>query len=293
MLHAEAPTPVEAQINLPDGRVLSYAEYGNPAGRPVFYFHGTPGSRLERPPAAPGSALGPVRLIVPDRPGYGRSTFQRGRRLLHWPTDIEHLADALSIARFSVVGVSGGGPHAAACAYALPHRLTGVALVSSLAPTNRPGGLEGLGTWVQAAFRIGRYLPWILHPLMARLADPREGAAAFEAGQWGNLCASDQQILGRPEVGRMMSQSFRESARQGVRAYAQDVTVFARPWGFDLGAIVPMVHLWHGASDTILPSHMGYYLAANIPRTRFTEVRDGGHFMVIDILEQVFAAIAT
>lgn len=287
------PAPLEGQITLPDGRLLSYAEYGNPAGRPVFYFHGTPGSRLERAPLPAGSRPGPVRLIVPDRPGYGRSSFSRRRRLLDWPGDVENLADALGLSQFAVVGVSGGGPHAAVCAYALPHRLTGVALVSSLAPTDRPGGLDGLGKWTRAAFRFGRYLPWLLSPLIARLADPRKSAASFETGPWPNLCPSDQEILARPNVGRMLAQSFRESARQGVRAYAQDVAVFAHSWGFDLADIVPMVYLWHGDSDAILPPHMGYYLAANIPRALFTEVRGGGHFMVIDLLEQVFVALAS
>ncbi len=292
MPDALIPSPTEGRITLPDGRLLSYAEYGNSAGRPVFYFHGTPGSRLERAPLSPGRPLTPVRLIVPDRPGYGCSSFQPGRQLPDWPADVERLADALGIVEFAVVGVSGGGPHAAACAYSLPHRVTGAALVSSLAPTNRPGGLDGLGPWTRTAFRLGRYLPWLLRPLMARMADPRDSAAAFEAGQWGNLCPSDRVILGRPEVGQMMAQSFRESARQGVRAYAQDVTIFARDWGFDLGAMVPLVHLWHGDSDTILPPHMGYHLAAAIPRNRFTAVSGGGHFMVVDMLEQVFAAIA-
>ncbi len=284
--------PLEGRITLPDGRLLSYAEYWDPAGRPVFYFHGTPGSRLEHAPLPADVGLPPVRLIVPDRPGYGFSSFQRGRRLLDWPADVARLADALGLDQFAVVGVSGGGPHAAACAYALPHRVTGVALVSSLAPTNRPGGLDGLSSLVRIAFRLGRYFPWVLPPLVARLADPRNSASAFEAGHWGNLCPSDQGILARPEVSRLMAQSFRESARQGVRAYAQDVAVYARPWGFDLGAIVPLVHLWHGDSDTILPAHMGYYLAASIPRNRLVVVRGGGHFMVVDLLEQVFAAIS-
>lgn len=291
MLNA-SPPPISGRITLPDGRVLSYAEYGNPTGRPVLYFHGTPGSRLERPPLPASTGLGPVRLVVPDRPGYGRSSFHRGRRLLDWPSDMAHLADVLGMPEFAVVGVSGGGPHAVACAYAIPHRLTGVALVSSLAPISRPGGMDGLGAWMRVAFRLGRYVPWALRPLIAQLADPRDSAVAFEAGRWGNLCPTDQEILARPEVGRMMAESFRESARQGVHAYAQDVAVFAQPWGFDLSEIVPLVHLWHGDSDTILPSQMGYYLAAGIPRTRFTEVCGGGHFMVVDLLGQVFAAIA-
>ena len=100
-----------------------------------------------------------IRAIVPDRPGYGLSDFQRHRRLLDWPADVEQLADHLGLERFAVLGVSGGGPHAAACAYAIPHRLTRVGLVSSAAPlelaplrTRLP--IERLSNFT------ARYFPW-------------------------------------------------------------------------------------------------------------------------------------
>jgi pimeloyl-ACP methyl ester carboxylesterase len=251
----------------------------------------SPGSRLEHPPALSGPVPGRVRLIVPDRPGYGRSDFQPGRTLLHWPQDVAQLADALGLSRFAVVGVSGGGPHAAACAYALPHRLTGVALVSSLAPVNRPGGMDHLSPWVKAAFRLGRRAPWSLRPALWAFSNPGRDAASFFLANTERLCPSDRMLLARPEVQRMLRANFQESAAQGLRAYAQDVVIFSRPWGFPLQGITVPVCLWHGESDNILPPHMGRYLAGAMPHVRARYVPEGGHFMALDLLDEIVAAL--
>jgi pimeloyl-ACP methyl ester carboxylesterase len=106
-------------IQLKDNRNLGFAEYGKRDGVPVLYFHGTPGSRL-MPRADIGVAekVG-IRLIVPDRPGYGVSDFQPARQVVDWPNDVVELADALALARFGIVSVSGGSPYAAACACAI------------------------------------------------------------------------------------------------------------------------------------------------------------------------------
>ena len=120
-------------VRLPDGRDLCYTCHGPADGEPVFLFHGEPGSRMFMPDAdAPGRAG--VLLITMDRPGYGRSTAQGGRTLLDWPDDVAFLADRLGIDRFSVLGISGGGPHALACAYRIPTRLCEVAIASSPCP---------------------------------------------------------------------------------------------------------------------------------------------------------------
>jgi pimeloyl-ACP methyl ester carboxylesterase len=115
---------------MPDGRRLAYTEWGLPDGKPVLYFHGTPGSRLWCPDEEATSAAR-VRLIIPDRPGIGRSDPLEGRALADWPEDVEALTDELQISSFGVIGVSSGGPYAAACAALIPGRLSGVAIVSS------------------------------------------------------------------------------------------------------------------------------------------------------------------
>lgn len=103
-------------MNLPDGRKLGWLDLGEPGGPPVIVFHGTPGSCLQVAAERGAIDLAGVRFIAPDRPGYGHSTFVPKRRLAAWALDVEALADHLGIGRFSVVGYSGGGPHALACA---------------------------------------------------------------------------------------------------------------------------------------------------------------------------------
>ena len=136
---------IDQQIKLQDGRMLGYAEYGVPDGMPVFYFHGFPSSRLDwqffdcEDPVTELNA----RVIAADRPGFGLSDFQRGRRILGWPDDVAELADALQIDRFAVLGVSGGGPYAAACAFGIPGRLTWTGIVCGMGPSDAPGMVDG------------------------------------------------------------------------------------------------------------------------------------------------------
>src|SRR5262249_11736586 len=146
---AQAPlarevTATDQTQRLPDGRELGYAEWGDPDGAPVLYFHGTPASRLDPVcfPDAPAAAG--VRLLSLDRPGMGLSTFQRRRRIADWPADVSAFADALGLERFGVAGWSGGGPYVLACAWRLADRLTGAALAAGVGRLDQPGAVKGL-----------------------------------------------------------------------------------------------------------------------------------------------------
>ncbi|MDA1004205.1 MAG: alpha/beta hydrolase, partial [Chloroflexi bacterium] len=156
---ASTVTAERREITLADGRRLAYAEYGAPTGVPVFVFPGTPGSHLlssvaEQPALARG-----VRIIAPDRPGIGRSDDQPGRRFSDWPADVAQLADALGCERFAVVGISGGGPYALSCASALPARVTIAGIVSSPAPFDVPGMLDGMPPPLRAGWALLRRAP--------------------------------------------------------------------------------------------------------------------------------------
>ena len=124
----------DGRIRLADGRRLGYAEYGDPEGKPLFYCHGFPASRLEAALLDPSARKAGVRVVAADRPGCGLSDFQPDRRIGDWPGDVVELAGALGIDRFAVVGVSGGGPYALACARKIPQRLTAAAVVCGLGP---------------------------------------------------------------------------------------------------------------------------------------------------------------
>jgi pimeloyl-ACP methyl ester carboxylesterase len=122
-------------LELPDGRRICYAEYGDPNGQPIFVFHGGSNSRLLWK-VIPGSPFLPnVRLIAPDRPGFGQTDFVEGVTTLeNWPNDVAALADSLGITKFAIFGPSGGGPYALACAWKIPERLTSFGIYASVGP---------------------------------------------------------------------------------------------------------------------------------------------------------------
>jgi pimeloyl-ACP methyl ester carboxylesterase len=154
-----APSRQDNVLRLKDGRMLGYAEYGDPSGTPVFAFHGFPGSRITFRIADDAARRRGVRIIAPDRPGMGLSTFQPGRNLLDWPQDVGELADALGIDRFAVAGVSGGGPYVAACAFALRARVTVAAIISGIGPLRRGEDTKGMLPTNRLIFGAQRWVP--------------------------------------------------------------------------------------------------------------------------------------
>ena len=221
------------RVRLPDGRRLGFAEYGPPDGVPVMAFHGIPGSRLLGSPD--DQAVGPLRLIGVDRPGFGLSDYQRRRRLLDWPRDVAALADALNLERFAVLGGSAGGPYALACAYAMPDRLTTVAVVNGMAPFDRPRALAGYKPLLKTAWWSLRMLPgsctmvaWMQYRLVRR--DPEQLLRKLTS----RMSASDRAAALRPEVRRVMLAQIKEAYRQGWRGMAQDLRIVTGTWGFRL-----------------------------------------------------------
>ena len=112
---------------------------------PVFYFHGIPSCRLDCKMFSSPALLDDlgIRLIAVDSPGCEGSAYQRGRRLSDWPQDVAVLADFLGVNEFAVLGWSGGGPYALACAQLMPTRVSTTIVVSSVASYVIPGLAEG------------------------------------------------------------------------------------------------------------------------------------------------------
>jgi pimeloyl-ACP methyl ester carboxylesterase len=267
-------------MELPDGRELAWLETGKPRGFPVFVFHGTPGSRLQVSfdPAAMASAG--VRCIAPDRPGYGHSSFQRNRTLRDWAADVAALADHLEVERFGVAGVSGGGPHAAACAALLPERVAVLGLVCSVGPLGEPelaGDMVGLNRGLTA---VARRAPFALLPLFAAqdFAVRRFPEKTLEALR-KRLPEPDAAVLAQDDVAAAMLLEARLAPATTARATAQDFTLFARPWGFRLEDIAAPTHLWQGDADqNVAPPH-ARSMAQRIPRAELHECPGEGHLL--------------
>ena len=268
------------EIRLPDGRALAYAKYGSPRGLPIVHCHGTPSSRLEGDLTFSGTVateLG-VRIIVPDRPGMGRSDFQPGRRIVDWPNDMLALATALELDTFAVLGSSGGAPYAAACGVLIPNRVRIIGLLGGVAPLDRPDVFAAMSAPLRIMVRLARFAPPVLRGLFRlNLRAMRGGGQRGSDRMAASFPEPDRSLLQRPEVRDGFMACFQESCRQGPRGPVWDVGLMARPWGFDLAAIKVPVLLWQGERDRNVPAAHGRYLAGAISTCRATFYPDEAH----------------
>ena len=217
-------------LRLEDGRLLGYAVYGDPEGWPIFYFHGFPGSRLEAQLADRVAARMGIRLIALDRPGFGLSDFKPRRTIFEWPDDVVKIADALGINRFATIGVSGGGPYAAACALKIPQRLTAVAIVCGLGPLDTPNGTDRMIRTNHLIFFLGRRLPWLAKISLWRIAyQVRRNPEGTLRRMIVALPDPDKAVLARPEVKTAMKDNVVEAFRGGSRGAACELLLYTRP----------------------------------------------------------------
>lgn len=280
-------------LRLEDGRLLGYAVYGDPEGWPIFYFHGFPGSRLEAQLADRVAARMGIRLIALDRPGFGLSDFKPRRTIFEWPDDVVKIADALGINRFATIGVSGGGPYAAACALKIPQRLTAVAIVCGLGPLDTPNGTDRMVRTNHLIFFLGRRLPWLAKISLWRIAyQVRRNPEGTLRRMIVALPDPDKAVLARPEVKTAMKDNVVEAFRGGSRGAAYELLLYTRPWGFLLEDIATRVNLWHGEQDVSVPPTMGQYQARTIPNCRAIFYPGEGHFsLVINHMEEVLSGL--
>lgn len=270
-------------ITLKDGRTLGYGEWGDRAGKPLLYFHGYPGSRYEAVLAdEAGTRLG-VRLIALDRPGMGLSSFKPGRRLLDWPDDVLEAADVLEVDRFGVVGMSGGGPYAAACAYKIPDRLTSCAIVAGLAPLKY--GLKDMTFQIQLVFWVAKHVPWLYEIVLKFVIDRyRQDPEKIEKMLLDRVYRApepDRRYLEKPEIRAAIGRYTEEAFRQGTEGPVYEGHLYTRPWGFEPQDIVfDKIALWHGDLDRSVPVSMGRAMAQRIPNVRAIFYANDAHLSI-------------
>jgi pimeloyl-ACP methyl ester carboxylesterase len=266
-------------IGLKDGRKLAYTEYGDPQGKPTFYFHGHPGSRLDL--ALFDQAIlqnSGLRIIAIDRPGIGLSDFQPGRKLIDWPADVTEFMDGMGLDRVSVIGMSGGGPFAAVCAHHLPDRLHAAVILSGLGRFDLPGATNGIGSGLQY-FRMARYLPVLARFQMFMMGyGVKSGPDQMLKQVTAEMPPADREMFGVKAFSDAFLATTAESLRQGAGKLAWEGGFYFRPWGFDLKEIRIPVYLWHGEADRDAPVAMGRQVAAAIPGCQATFIPDEGHF---------------
>ncbi|MBB5353219.1 pimeloyl-ACP methyl ester carboxylesterase [Haloferula luteola] len=270
------------RVELPDGRHLGFAEYGDPDGKPVMYFHGWPSSRYQAAfTDGPARERG-LRILAPDRPGVGLSDPLPGRHFSDWPGDVAAFADALGIGSFSILGISGGGPYALASCVALPERIERAAMICGAPPLAEKSdrshmhwayrSLAGLKSFRRHA------VPWVIplsewmigrgaqHPPMSwmlKSVPPRDREALFTSGGWD-----------------MVTRSYLEAVRNGCDAMLTEGELYLEPWDFRPEEIRVPMEIWHGTQDANLPCEVAQRLCQRIPTAHGNWIEGEGHYSI-------------
>lgn len=284
----------EHRIALADGRTLACLELGDAQGFPVLYFHGFPGSRLEARIAAPAAGRLGLRMLAPDRPGFGESTYQPRRSIGSWAVDVAVLAERLGLQRFSVVGVSGGAPYALACAALLPQRVARTALVCPLAPLDVAQSAAGMLAQNRMILALAAHAAPIARALVHALVGwMRRDTKRYLEFMMAGMLPPDRDLFADPGYRTLMLESAAQALRQGGSGPAWELTLIARPWDFRLADVRMPVTLWQGLADQILPAAMARRLAGALPACDAHYLPGEGHLsLVVRHIEEVLADLA-
>jgi len=269
-------------VDGPNGRRLAYAEYGDPDGVPVLFFHGTPGSRLlgalyDRPARERG-----IRLIAPDRPGYGRSAPWRGRTLADTGAFVDPVLDDAGVESAGVVGFSGGGPHALALAATRDERVHSVDLVASAAPPDCVDAQPRPQRVLQAlAARTPRLLGGLLR---VQTWVARRGPASMVVSQYtsdgGDTSDADTVEPIPDDVAALVKRDFCEALARSRNGVVTESGLFGRAWDIPLDAVECPVRLTHGERDGNAPLAAARRLADRLPDAEVT-VTDTDHLRTL------------
>ena len=264
---SSAPT---TRLRLADGRDLDvwYDDGPDAAGRtPLVFHHGTPGSGLGFDPFTESARRRGLRLVGWSRPGYGSSTRQPGRTVADVAADTAAVLDHLAAEQAFVVGHSGGGPHALACAALIPDRVLGTALIAGVAPWDADGldFLEGMGAETHVEFGAATRSEDELAAYMEPFRQEILGITGQQvAAMFRDLVDEVDRAALTGEYAQFIADEMREGQRESFAGWLDDDMAFVRPWGFDIGAIGGFVHVWQGAHDRMVPFAHGQWLAAHL-----------------------------
>jgi pimeloyl-ACP methyl ester carboxylesterase len=273
-----------------DGRRLVYRTIGDRGGTPVFCMHGTPGSRLGPYPRSILLHHLGVRLIAYDRPGYGGSDRLPLRRVEHAASDVETIADALGLDTFAIVGRSGGGPHALACAARLAHRVSRVVVLVGLAPRHAEGldWFSGMTASNVRDYSIAESGVRALAQAIEAAAEQIRNDPAHLLKTLGpELPSADWRVMADSGIRVGMRLAFAEALRASGGGWVDDARSFTQEWGFDPAEITTETLLWHGEDDVFSPVDHTRWLARRIPGAIEWIEPGAAHFSAFDALLEV------
>ncbi|HWT24382.1 MAG TPA: alpha/beta hydrolase [Solirubrobacteraceae bacterium] len=255
-------------VPLPGGRTIRAYDTGGEDAFTVVWHHGSPQTGAPPEPLLAATAERGVRLVSYARPSYGGSTPQPDRTVAAAAADTARVADALGVARFAVMGASGGGPHALACVALLRGRATAAASLAGLAPPTRdfdwfagmasPGGLRSAmkGRAARAAYAETDGF------------DP----ASFTPADWEALAGA----------WAWLGDDAQRAGAAGPDGLIDDDVAFTAAWCFDVTRIEAPVLVVQGGEDRVVPPAHAEWLARHCPRSELWLRPRAGHVSILD-----------
>jgi pimeloyl-ACP methyl ester carboxylesterase len=247
---------------------------------PVVFHHGTPGTLPAQVFVRAAHERG-LRVVSFSRAGYAGSTRHAGRSVVSVVDDTEAVLRSLGVDRCFVVGWSGGGPHALACAARLSG-VVGALTIAGLAPADAAGldFVQGMSQdnrdeWA-AVFQGETTLRALVDSVAPLLTSTQD--AAIEPDD--SLPAADWRAM-TGEFADDLTAANRDGLRLGIDGWVDDELAFAKPWGFDLDEIEIPISVWHGTADLNVPADHGRWLAANLPTASLHLEAEEGHMSIV------------
>ncbi|PYL61078.1 MAG: hypothetical protein DMF24_08405 [Verrucomicrobia bacterium] len=272
----------EALVQLPDGAVVAFEEFGDPNGVPVIFCHGWPSSRImARLTDDPARDLA-IRIISPDRPGISASSLHRDRKLSDWPRVVERIVEHLGVREFRMLAISGGAPYAYATAAAMPQRVRAIAIVGGAPPMAELVNAEGLLplyrrmlTLYRTRPRLLRRLFYLVRPILSLRPPVRFRPLLLKILM---LRPCDAESLRDAEAFEAIFESQRRAWRSSVEGVMVDGQIYAQPWGLAIEDVRIPVRLWHGKEDRAFSVHLAEEVAKRLPNCKARFVDNAGHY---------------
>ena len=234
-----------------------------------------------------------VRLVSFDRPGYGGSDRLVSRRVVDAAPDAAAIADHLGIDRFAVLGRSGGGPHALACAALLPERVTRAGALVSLAPPTAEGldRSAGIADSSLRAYMMAQFGPEAVTNALAEAASQVRATSHIDGP---DTCTAETKWRATHEsILATLAASFPEALRGSADGWSDDALAFCSPWGFSLSDIKVPVLLWHGGEDVFTPVAHTRWLASQIGGAVISIQPGTAHFSALEGVPDVLSWLTT
>lgn len=281
-------------VRTPDGRTVAARAAGPRSSRALYVVDGTPSGGVLNPMFVEAATALDLACVTHARPGYGDSTRQPGRAVADVAADVAAVAAAFELDTLHVVGWSGGGPHALACAALLPGLVRSAATLAGVAPWQAEGldWLDGMAAENVAEFGAALEGEEALFAALDAQRDALANVTAADvAAALGGLVAGVDLPALEGRLGEWLALTFREAVRTGVWGWVDDDLAFTRDWGFDLAGIRVPVSVWQGDQDLMVPLAHGAWLAGAIPGARSRLIEGEGHLSLALLCRAIVAEV--